>query len=120
MSDDLKDAYKQEMPPGLRERLTRGAEPLLERNAKNAERPSLLSWLFRPLPAAGLATGMAALAIAIMFTREKIGQPPHLQELAYDLTMVRDAELLLDLEVLQNLDKLEERRMKKKWQKKKS
>ncbi len=120
MSDDLKDAYKQEMPPGLRERLTKGAEPLLERNARNAERPSFFSWLLRPLPAAGLATGMAALTIAFMFTREKSGQPAHMQELAYDLSMVRDAELLLDLEVLQNLDKLEENRMKRKWQKKKS
>lgn len=120
MKDDLKKAYEQKLPDHLRDRLLKDAEPLLEENARAAEKPSgLFAWLLRPVPAFTVAAGAAALAITVSVYRKE-GTAPSSMPFAYDPAMILDAELLIDLEVLKNLDLLEGRKKRQGWPKKKS
>ena len=114
----FQDSFQSPPPPEQRGRVLKRASEILERGAGEAAGPSLLSWLFRPAVGLGLA-GACAAALAFIFVHKGTQQNPPGSPFRYDPEMVRNAEMLDDLEVLLKLPGLENLD-KKKWPKRKS
>lgn len=102
--------FHEEVPAAHRRSVLEAARAEME-----GERAGLFSFLFRP--AFGLSLAAAAVAVVIVY-RAQTEVPGHVA-FQRDPEMVREAELLYDLKVLQKLDVLEKAGTGK-WRKPKS
>lgn len=119
--NDIDDQIKEKVPSALRERVLSRVEPTLERNRKREQSGGEEAWwsfLFRPIAIGGLATAGFAAAVVFILSQPQKGDAPVAAvsaPLEYELEMLAEAELLEDLIVLENWEKL-----RKEWKPKKT
>ena len=118
IKDPFENSIKENPPLEQRDRVLKHAAGILGRATTYNAEPSFFARLFRP--AFGISLAGACVAAAAVFYVQRSAQNTHpAPAFRYEPEMVRNAEMLDDLEVLLKLDGLEKLE-RGKWPKKKS
>lgn len=118
MKNEWEKIYDEPMKDELKAQIMERALPVLEQY--RAQRQSKWAWLFKP--ALGLAT-VGALTIVVYFATKSTQQVAEISRdkiLTEDFAMIADADLLLDLQTLENADLFKKMEKNTKWPKRKS
>ena len=118
MRDDLDPVIREEVPADLKAKVAAKVGPALARNKERHEAsPGVLAWLFHPAALGGAVA--AGLVAAFVITRSAPAPQGELLAgpMQYDLEMLTNAELLDDLDVLEEWETL--KKAESEWKKNK-
>jgi hypothetical protein len=112
-----KKLFDDEPSKDFEDRLFQRVDAILDERAAAKPRAGLLDWLFRPAFGMSLAAAGAA-ALVIVYLHAPTDRPAQVAFMGDDPEMVRDADMLMNLDLLREWPALEKMEKKREWKKK--